>query len=79
MTANSDRLVRLHQIIGDPTSTPPVDPIIPVSKSSWYAGIAAGAFPRPLKFLGGRASFWRLSELLCLMSSDVTQGGPPHE
>ena len=29
------RLLRLKQILGDPKADPPVEPIIPISKSSW--------------------------------------------
>ena len=30
--------------------------IIPVSQSNWYAGVASGRFPPPVKI--GRLSFW---------------------
>ena len=33
------RYLRLKQIIGDLTATPPIPPIIPISRSCWYAGI----------------------------------------
>jgi len=37
--------LRLRQIIGD-TSNPP---IIPVSKSTWWAGVKTGRYPKPIK------------------------------
>ncbi len=46
-----DRLLRLRSVLN----------IIPVSKSTFYAGIASGRFPAPVKL--GRNSFWRLSDL----------------
>lgn len=51
-------LVKLPQIIGDPKANPPIPPVIPVSKSTWYQGIKTGRYPKPIK-LGPRASAWR--------------------
>ena len=45
---------------------------IPVSKSTWYAGIKAGRFPKPVK-LGPRTSAWRvelLRDLVARLSDD---------
>jgi prophage regulatory protein len=39
--------------------------LIPISKSSWYAGIAAGEYPRPIKF--GRTSLWRVEDIRALI------------
>ena len=73
MTKLIDPLLRLHQIIGDKKSTPPIDPIIPVSKSTWLRGVASGRFPKPIKLgVGGRAIFWRKSELCILMRTEAT-------
>ena len=41
--------LRLKQIIGDPTADPPVPAIIPVSKSTWWAGARSGRFPKGIK------------------------------
>ena len=35
------RLLRLKQIIGDPKANPPIEAIIPISKSSWWEGVKA--------------------------------------
>ena len=43
--------VRLKQIIGDPTAKPPILPIIPVGKSTWWAGVASGRFPAPVIYV----------------------------
>ncbi|MEI6610718.1 MAG: AlpA family phage regulatory protein [Deltaproteobacteria bacterium] len=49
----SRRLLRLKQIIG----TRSCPGRIPVSKSSWWAGVKDGRFPKPLK-LGPRTTVW---------------------
>ena len=43
------RLLRLKQILGDPKADPLVEPIIPISKSSWWDGISKGKYPKPIK------------------------------
>ena len=60
------RLLRLKQIIGDPKSNPPIEPIIPISRASWYDGVRKGIYPKPIKFGGGRAAFWRADEVFSL-------------
>ena len=58
--------LRLRQIIGNPKANPPVPPIIPVSKSSWWAGCSSGKYPKPIK-LGARTTVWRVSDVLALV------------
>ena len=56
--------VRLAQILGNPkTNTPP---IIPVSKSTWWAGVKTGRFPAPLK-LGPMTTVWRAEDIRSLV------------
>lgn len=55
--------LRLSQIIGNPKSTPPIPPIIPVSKSTWWAGVKIGRFPAPVKTLGLRITAWRVEDI----------------
>lgn len=55
-------LIRLPQIIGDEAKGIPA--LIPVAKSTWYEGIAAGRYPKPVKL--GRASAWRRADILAL-------------
>lgn len=57
-----DALLRLKQIIGDPRADPPMAPLIPVSRSTWYAGIIAGRFPRGRK-LGERTVVWSAADI----------------
>ena len=53
---------RLPQIIGDPEATPPILPIIPVSKSAWWAGVASGLYPKSVK-LNKRTTAWRVEDI----------------
>ena len=57
--------VRLSQIIGNSKAAPPIPAIIPVSKSTWYAGIKEGRYPSPVK-LGERVSAWRVQDIRAL-------------
>ena len=57
-----DRLLRLRQIIGDRKANPPIEPIIPISKSSWWAGVASGKYPKPIK-LSERVTVWKASDI----------------
>ena len=36
---------------------------IPVSKSTWWAGVKSGRFPQPVKSLGLRITFWRVDDI----------------
>ena len=58
--------VRLPKIIGDPKATPPVPAVIPVCKSTWWAGVKSGRFPKPVK-LGPRTTAWRVSDIRALI------------
>jgi predicted DNA-binding transcriptional regulator AlpA len=62
-----DRLLRLPQIIGDPKATPPVPPLIPVSRASFWAGVAQGKYPKSIK-LGPKTTCWRESEILACIA-----------
>jgi len=58
--------LRLPQIIGDPTRDPPILPIIPVGKSTWWQGVREGRFPKPIK-IGARATAWRVEDIRALI------------
>jgi prophage regulatory protein len=58
--------VRLHQIVGNPKANPPIPAIIPVCKSSWWAGVKSGIYPKPVK-LGLRATAWRVDDIRALI------------
>jgi predicted DNA-binding transcriptional regulator AlpA len=53
-------LLRLNQILR----------FIPISRSSWYAGVKNGRFPKPFK-LGARTSVWRAADINALVNSSV--------
>jgi predicted DNA-binding transcriptional regulator AlpA len=59
--------IRLPNIIGNPKSDPPITPLIPVSKSSWWAGIKSGIYPKPVK-LGARTTAWKVEDIRELIS-----------
>lgn len=54
--------LRLYQIIGDSREPDAFPPIIPVSKSTWWAGVKSGRFPKPVK-LGPRTTAWRVEDI----------------
>jgi prophage regulatory protein len=41
---------------------------LPISRSSWWAGVASGRYPKPVK-LGPRITAWRVDELRTLMDT----------
>lgn len=65
--------LRLPQIIGDPNTGIP--PLIPVSKSTWWAGVRTGRYPKPTKALGPRITAWRAEDIRQL----IEQAAPGKE
>lgn len=63
-------LVRLNEILAP-------DGPIPVSKSTWWAGVKSGRYPKPLK-LGPRITAWRAENIRALIefagSASVEKG-----
>lgn len=59
--------VRLKQILA------PRGPI-PVSKSTWWAGVKDGRFPKPMK-LGSRVTVWRVEDIRTLIADGVASNG----
>lgn len=41
-----------------------------IGRSSWYAGVAEGRFPKPI-YLGPRMSRWRRSDVLGLVDREA--------
>ena len=60
------RFLRLKQIIGDPKAEPPIQPILPISKSSWWGGVKSGRFPKAMK-IGANTTVWREDEVRSLV------------
>ena len=60
--------LRLPQIIGDSRAEPPIPAIIPVSKSTWWAGVKSGRCPRSVK-LSTRITAWRVEDIRKLIET----------
>lgn len=56
--------VRLSQILGDKDKGIP--PIIPISRSTWWAGVKSGRFPKSVKF-SARITCWRIEDIRALI------------
>jgi len=65
--------LRLPQIIGNPKAEPPIPAIIPISRSSWWAGVKSGRFPKPIK-LGPRTTAWRVEDIRALIQETGSGG-----
>jgi len=63
MDASPLRLIRLPEVLNR----------IPVSRSTWWAGIKSGRFPKPIR-LGPRAIAWLESDIEDLIRALVEQG-----
>ena len=55
-TGEDEKLLRLKQVLE----------IIPVSKSSWWAGVKDGKYPASVKY--GRSTFWLNSDIRALIN-----------
>jgi prophage regulatory protein len=61
---NPDSLLRLPQVLD----------LVPVGRSTWWAGVRDGRFPQPVK-LGPRTTCWRQSEIVAFIENAGTQPG----
>ena len=61
---------RLTQILGNKKAIPPIPAIIPVGKSTWWAGVKSGRYPKPVK-LGPRTTAWRVEDIRRLIEHVV--------
>lgn len=64
--------LRIRQIIGDKKSNPPLPPIIPVSRSSWWDGVKKGKFPKPVK-INTRTTAWKVEDIRALIEKYSNQ------
>ena len=62
--------LRLPQIVGNSKAQPPVPALIPVSRSTWWAGVKSGRYPQPVK-LGPRITAWRVEDIRRLIQDTV--------
>ena len=58
-----EKCLRLSQVLA------PKGPL-PISPSSWWAGVSAGHYPKPVK-LGPRITAWRQSDIVALIEMGV--------
>ncbi len=68
--------LRLPQIIGDRKTNPPIPALIPISKSTWWAGVKSGRYPKPVKTLGLRITAWRVEDIRALIERGANQARP---
>ena len=61
--------IKVKNIIGDPNAKPPIPAIIPVSKSTWWAGVKTGRYPKPVRGLGARCTAWRVEDIRAYIES----------
>jgi predicted DNA-binding transcriptional regulator AlpA len=62
----SPRLLRIYQIIGSQRKG--IQPLIPVSRSCWLAGVKEGKFPPGIK-LSPKVTVWHEASVLALINS----------
>lgn len=59
--------LRLPQIIGDSKANPPIPALIPVGRTTWWAGVKSGRFPAPVK-LGTQTRMWRVEDIIAFIA-----------
>lgn len=52
---------------------PEIIKLIPIGKSSWWAGVKSGRYPKPVK-LGKRTTAWRVEEIHNLIANLDKEG-----
>jgi len=58
--------LRIWQIVGDRKRG--IEPLLPVGRSTFLAGVKSGKYPKPVK-LGEKTTAWRKSDILALLES----------
>jgi predicted DNA-binding transcriptional regulator AlpA len=58
LPADDEALIRLTQVLD----------VFPVGASTWWAGIASGKYPKPIK-LGPKTAAWRVGSIRALLSA----------
>lgn len=69
--------LRLAQIVGKRAtkSSPAIPAIIPVSKSTWWAGVRSGRYPKPTRALGARITAWNVADIRALIEDANSNKG----
>lgn len=58
--------LRLSQILGNTKTDPPIPPLLPISKSTWWVRVKSGEYPQPVK-LGPKITAWRVEDIRSLI------------
>lgn len=61
------RLLRVNSIAGK-------NGVLPISKSTFWAGVKSGRYPKPVK-LGPKITAWRSSDIDALIEHGTSDGG----
>ena len=64
--------VRLSQILGDPKADPPIKPLIPISRTTWWQGVREGRFPKPSKQFGCKIAAYRVEDVQALLDGEFS-------
>jgi len=59
--------LRVSQIVGDQRKGVPA--LVPVGKSTWWAGVKDGRFPQPVK-LSSRVTVWRVEDIRAFIGGE---------
>ena len=59
--------VRIWQILGDSKANPEIPALIPIARSTWWAGCNSGRYPRPIKLSPG-VTVWLAEDIRRLIS-----------
>ena len=65
-TAHILGYLRIWQIVGDRKRG--IEPLLPVGRSTFLAGVKSGKYPKPVK-LGERTTAWKKADILALLNS----------
>lgn len=60
---------RIQDIVGNPKANPPIPPVIPIGRSTWWAGVKCGRYPKPFK-LSDRVTVWKWSDIHALLERE---------
>ena len=58
--------LRIWHIIGDRKRG--IEPLLPIGRSTFLAGVKSGKYPQPLK-LGERTTAWRKADIMALLDN----------
>lgn len=53
---------------------PQILSVIPISRSSWWAGVKSGRYPAPIK-LGANTTVWKAEDIHSLIMQIAEKGG----